>query len=66
MSTSATQRKLQLSILDLANIYQGKTASETLQDSTELVQLAEGLGYTRYWFAEHHNAKTRLVLHLIY
>jgi len=42
--------------LDLATIYNGETPSETLQNSTELVQLADRLGYTRYWFAEHHNA----------
>lgn len=48
--------KLKLSILDLATIYNGETPSQTLQNSTELVQLADRLGYTRYWFAEHHNA----------
>jgi len=57
---STTKNELKLSILDLANIQQGKTATETLQDSTELVQLAERLGYTRYWFAEHHNAKSQV------
>lgn len=49
-------KDLRLSILDLATIYNGETPSETLQNSTELVQLADRLGYTRYWFAEHHNA----------
>ena len=60
MSTSATHSKLQLSILDLANVYPGKTATESLRDSTKLVQLAESLGYTRYWFAEHHNTKSQM------
>lgn len=47
---------MRLSILDLATIYNNETPTETLQNSTELVQLADRLGYTRYWFAEHHNA----------
>lgn len=47
---------MKLSILDLATIFNDETPSETLQNSTEAVQLAEQLGYTRYWFAEHHNA----------
>lgn len=46
---------LKLSVLDLATIYNNESPSDTLQNSTELVQLAERLGYTRYWFAEHHN-----------
>lgn len=46
---------MKLSILDLATIYNDETPTETLQNSKELVQLADQLGYTRYWFAEHHN-----------
>lgn len=48
---------LQLSILDLATIYNEDNATQTLKNSTELAQLADQLGYTRYWFAEHHNTK---------
>ena len=48
---------LQLSILDLATIYNKDNASQTLKNSTQLAQLADQLGYTRYWFAEHHNTK---------
>lgn len=51
---------LQLSILDLATMYNGESAIQTLQNSTELVQLADRLGYTRYWFAEHHNTKYQM------
>ncbi|MGM8365001.1 LLM class flavin-dependent oxidoreductase [Virgibacillus sp. W0181] len=47
---------MKLSILDLATIYNDETPSQSLQNSTELVKLADRLGYTRYWFAEHHNA----------
>jgi len=51
---------LTLSILDLATMYNGETPSETLANSTALVQLADQLGYTRYWFAEHHNTKYQM------
>lgn len=53
-------KDLQLSILDLATMYNGESAVQTLQNSTELVQLADRLGYTRYWFAEHHNTKYQM------
>lgn len=52
----APSNKMKLSILDLATIYNKETPAQTLQNSTELVRLADRLGYTRYWFAEHHNA----------
>jgi luciferase family oxidoreductase group 1 len=47
--------KLSLSVLDLAPIASGSTASQALRKTVELARLAERLGYTRYWFAEHHN-----------
>lgn len=43
-----------LSILDLASIGAGSTASQALQDSVELAKRGEALGYKRHWFAEHH------------
>lgn len=47
---------VQLSVLDLVSIWQGMTATDALRASTELARHVEQLGYTRYWFAEHHNA----------
>src|SRR3954470_14839440 len=44
-----------LSVLDLAPVVQGSNAGIALHNSLELVQLAERLGYQRYWVAEHHN-----------
>jgi luciferase family oxidoreductase group 1 len=41
-------------VLDLAPIGAGSTAREALVNSVELARRAERLGYTRYWFAEHH------------
>jgi luciferase family oxidoreductase group 1 len=43
-----------LSVLDLAPIPSGSTAAEALARSTDLVRLAEELGYARHWVAEHH------------
>lgn len=31
-----------------------------MKDSIERVQLAEELGYTRYWYAEHHNTPNQV------
>ena len=50
-----SSHQLRLSVLDLATIYNEESPHVTLQNSTDLVQLADCLGYTRYWFAEHHN-----------
>jgi alkanesulfonate monooxygenase SsuD/methylene tetrahydromethanopterin reductase-like flavin-dependent oxidoreductase (luciferase family) len=43
-----------LTVLDLVPISSGSTASAALRNSIDLAQQAERLGYTRYWFAEHH------------
>ncbi len=44
-----------LSILDLAPIARGQTASDSFANSVALAQRAEELGYLRVWYAEHHN-----------
>lgn len=44
-----------LSILDLAPINEGSDAGQSFRNSKELAQLADQLGFNRYWFAEHHN-----------
>jgi luciferase family oxidoreductase group 1 len=43
-----------LSVLDLVPVGAGTAPAAALRRSTELAQLAERLGYVRYWFAEHH------------
>lgn len=45
-----------LSVLDLARIIEGQSSAEAINTSIAMAQLAEELGYTRVWFAEHHNA----------
>jgi len=44
-----------LSILDVAPIGRGETASDSFAASVALAQQAEELGYERVWYAEHHN-----------
>jgi luciferase family oxidoreductase group 1 len=44
-----------LSVLDLAPVIQGGTPGQALQNSRNLAQHAERLGFQRYWLAEHHN-----------
>src|SRR5438046_2461156 len=44
-----------LSVLDQSPIREGGTAADALRESVELARLAERLGYSRYWVAEHHN-----------
>ncbi|MBS1957130.1 MAG: LLM class flavin-dependent oxidoreductase [Cyanobacteria bacterium SZAS-4] len=47
--------EISLSVLDLAPVATGKTASDAFINTLELAQNAERLGYKRYWLAEHHN-----------
>ncbi|WP_147107053.1 LLM class flavin-dependent oxidoreductase [Nesterenkonia populi] len=50
-----TSAKRPLSLLDLAKVNEGEQISEGIARSLRLAQSADGLGYTRIWFAEHHN-----------
>src|SRR3954470_7838191 len=43
-----------LSVLDLAPVPSGVKASEVIRRTVDLAQLADRLGFQRYWFAEHH------------
>jgi|SRR5579883_594552 luciferase family oxidoreductase group 1 len=45
---------MKLSILDQSPISEGSTGADALRNSIDLARLADGLGYTRYWLAEHH------------
>ena len=50
--------QIPVSVLDLATIVEGGTASDAFRRSLQLAQAAERFGYTRYWFAEHHNMES--------
>lgn len=47
-----------VSVLDLATIAAGDTPADAFRKSLSLAQHAEKLGFTRYWFAEHHNMES--------
>lgn len=46
---------VKLGILDYAQIDEGSNPTEALHNSIKLAQLAESLGYKRFWVAEHHD-----------
>ena len=46
---------LPLSVLDLSPVSAGSSGATALRNSIDLAQLAERLGFHRYWVAEHHN-----------
>jgi luciferase family oxidoreductase group 1 len=52
-----SKTNLPLSVLDLVPLTSEGT-HQAYRNSLELVQVADRLGYTRYWFAEHHNLPT--------
>jgi luciferase family oxidoreductase group 1 len=45
---------LRLSVLDQSPVREGGTGAGALHDTLDLARLADGLGYHRYWVAEHH------------
>jgi luciferase family oxidoreductase group 1 len=47
---------MKLSVLDQAVIRKGDSAGEALKQTARLAQIADKLGYTRFWTAEHHNS----------
>lgn len=44
-----------ISVLDLSPVVAGSTAAQALHNTMDLAKLADKMGYTRYWLAEHHN-----------
>jgi luciferase family oxidoreductase group 1 len=48
-------RPTPLSVLDLSPVAAGSSGAVSLHNSLDLARVAERLGYTRYWVAEHHN-----------
>jgi len=44
-----------ISILDKSPVAENETAADALARTLSLAQLAETLGYHRFWIAEHHN-----------
>ena len=44
-----------LSVLDLVPVSTVQSSADAVAASLALAERADELGYTRYWFAEHHN-----------
>jgi luciferase family oxidoreductase group 1 len=50
-----TNSRPSLSVLDLSPIVEGGSATKSFRNTLDLARHAEGLGYHRFWLAEHHN-----------
>jgi luciferase family oxidoreductase group 1 len=48
---------LKLSVLDHSQIAEGRTAGDTLLETTRLAQETDKFGYIRFWVSEHHSSK---------
>ena len=44
-----------LSVLDVSPVASGSSSTDALRNTLDLARLADRLGFTRYWLAEHHN-----------
>ncbi|RMX03016.1 LLM class flavin-dependent oxidoreductase [Corticibacter populi] len=51
----AVSRQPRLSMLDLVTVRQGQGVAQAIDVTVRTAQLAESLGFARYWLAEHHN-----------
>jgi luciferase family oxidoreductase group 1 len=50
-----SERPLSLSVLDLVPVRSDQGTADAVAASLSLARVADELGYTRYWLAEHHN-----------
>ena len=46
---------MKISLLDYGLVDEGKTSAEAVRETLELAQLADELGFHRFWVSEHHN-----------
>ena len=53
-SVGTVTELVRLSVLDQSPVSEGSTGSQALHNTIDLARLADGLGYHRYWVAEHH------------
>ncbi len=47
---------MRLSILDQSPVVGGQSSAQALANTMALVEAADGWGYHRYWFSEHHGS----------
>jgi luciferase family oxidoreductase group 1 len=50
--------RYRLGVLDQSPIAAGRSPADAIAETIELAQLAEQLGYGRYWLAEHHASES--------
>jgi luciferase family oxidoreductase group 1 len=50
--------RLKLGVVDQSPVSNGRTARDALRETLELARLCDGLGYSRYWLAEHHSTNS--------
>ncbi|MGK5629546.1 LLM class flavin-dependent oxidoreductase [Streptomyces sp. URMC 123] len=55
LGTARGRAPVPLSVLDLATVGSGLTATDALRTTVELARRAERRGYHRFWVAEHHS-----------
>src|SRR3954447_16643815 len=48
---------MKLSVLDQSPVPAGARPEDALANTLDLARMAERLGYSRYWLAEHHNTR---------
>src|SRR5699024_8461811 len=42
-------------LIDFATVYSGETPRDSFRRSVDMARKAERLGFSRIWYAEHHN-----------
>lgn len=50
---------MRLSVLDQSTVVSGRPPADSIQETLALARHCEGLGYHRYWLAEHHNSPSQ-------
>lgn len=50
--------KLKLGVVDQSPVRNGGTAADAVAETLELARVAERLGFSRYWLAEHHSTNS--------
>lgn len=56
--TDSARPDVPVSILDLAAVGPDESIADSFEGSVALARAAERLGYTRIWYAEHHNIRS--------
>jgi len=49
---------MRLTVLEQSPAAAGRSHTETIQQTLDLAERCEGLGYERFWVAEHHNSES--------